>query len=91
MEVVYKKKALEDREYWKKTGNIQIQEKILRLIADIRLHPFEGIGKPEALKYDLSGLWSRRINREHRLIYEISDDTTISIISMKGHYEKSKQ
>ena len=56
MEVEYKKKALEDREYWKKSGNVQVQKKILRLIADIRLHPFERIGKPEALKYDLAGL-----------------------------------
>lgn len=87
MEVIYKKKALEDIAYWKKTSNVQIQKKILRLLADIRLHPFEGIGKPEALKYDLSGLWSRRITDEHRFVYEISNNT-IFVISMKGHYDR---
>jgi toxin YoeB len=60
------------------------------LIEDIQLHPFDGIGKPEELKYDLSGVWSRRIDREHRLVYEIIDEDTIEILnllSLKGHYE----
>jgi toxin YoeB len=64
--------------------------KIYSLIEDIQLHPFEGIGKPEPLKHNLSGYWSRRINQEHRIIYEIIDENTVnilSIISLKGHYE----
>ncbi|MGN6395378.1 MAG: Txe/YoeB family addiction module toxin [Mucilaginibacter sp.] len=61
------------------------------LIADIIEHPFEGIGKPEPLKHALSGKWSRRINSEHRLVYEIlpnNDIVILSILSLKGHYEK---
>ena len=60
------------------------------LIEDIMLHPFEGLGKPEALKYNLSGKWSRRINREHRIIYQATKENTIeilNILSLKGHYE----
>ena len=56
MEVVYKDKALADIKFWKKSGQITIQNKIVRLIDDILQHPFSGIGKPEALKYELSGL-----------------------------------
>jgi len=55
------------------------------LLNELTEHPFEGTGKPEALKYNLSGCWSRRINTEHRLIYEVSADV-VYIISVKGHY-----
>ncbi len=64
--------------------------KITALIEDIQLHPFEGIGKPEPLKHQLSGKWSRRINQEHGIIYQVIDETTIeilNILSIKGHYE----
>ncbi len=64
--------------------------KISALIEDIILHPFEGIGKPEPLKYNLTGLWSRRINQEHRIIYKVTEENTIEILdilSLKGHYE----
>ncbi len=60
------------------------------MIEDIQLHPFEGLGKPEPLKHNLVGYWSRRINQEHRIIYEVIDENNInilSIISLKGHYE----
>lgn len=90
MEVIYSEKAQKDRDYWKKSGNKAIMNKITALIEDILLHPFEGIGKPEPLKHSLSGYWSRRINQEHRIIYEIIDENTVnilSIISLKGHYE----
>ena len=63
MEVVYKDKALADIKFWKKSGQITIQNKIVRLIDDILQHP-SGIGKPEALKYELSGLWSVRLIKE---------------------------
>ena len=72
MEVEYKKQALDDREYWKKSGC---------------LPPFTGIGKPEPLKYELKGLWSRRIDDEHRIIYEFLNGK-VSIVSMRGHYDK---
>lgn len=64
--------------------------KITALIEDIQLHPFEGIGKPEPLKHQLSGKWSRRINQEHGIIYQVIDETTIeilNILSIKGYYE----
>jgi toxin YoeB len=60
------------------------------LLRAIQENPFQGIGKPEPLKHNLSGVWSRRINQEHRIIYEIIDENTIeilNIISLKGHYE----
>ena len=85
MEIIYQKRALEDLDFWKKSGNKQIQKKITELLEDIVQHPFTGIGKPEPLKYELQGCWSRRITDEHRLVYEIFNEN-IHILSMKGHY-----
>ncbi len=62
-------------------------KKIAQLIEDIKIQPFTGIGKPEAFKHNLSGCWSRRINLEHRLVYEIKDDNLL-ILSERGHYLK---
>ena len=90
MEVIYSDKAQKDIDFWKKSGNKAIMNKITMLIEDIMLHQFEGLGKPEALKYNLSGKWSRRINREHRIIYQATKENTIeilNILSLKGHYE----
>ena len=84
MEIKYSDKALEDIEYWKKIGTESEQKKITALITGIEKEPFHGIGKPEALKYDLSGKWSRRINEKHRIIYQITD--YIEILSLRGHY-----
>jgi toxin YoeB len=61
-------------------------KKIFSLIADIQKHPFDGIGKPEALKHDYQGYWSRRINDKHRLLYQVTDEEII-IIRCKGHYD----
>ena len=85
MEIVLSSAARKDREFWKTSGNKQIQKKIEELIIDIQEHPFTGIGQPEALKHNLSGFWSRRINREHRIIYQVMDGM-IGITSLKGHY-----
>ena len=63
----------------------RIVKKINKLIKDIDRHPFSGIGKPEPLKYGLSGTWSRRITEEHRIVYEIKDDE-IRIYSVRDHY-----
>lgn len=90
MEIVYSDQAQNDIAFWKKSGNKIIMNKISTLIYDIQLHPFEGIGKPEQLKHNLSGKWSRRINQEHRLIYQITEENKIeilNILSLKGHYE----
>lgn len=89
MEVIYSPKAIEDLNYWKKTGNKAIQKKITNLILAIQENPYEGIGKPEPLKYNLSGAWSRRINHEHRLVYEVNERNQIiilDILSLRGHY-----
>lgn len=75
MEIIFHGKAKRDFEFWKKSGDKIIQKKIQALLADMLLHPYEGIGKPEALKYEFSGQWSRRINKEHRIIYDITENT----------------
>lgn len=89
MEIIFSPQALEDVEYWKKSGNVGIMNKITRLLEDITEHPFTGIGKPEPLRYDLAGYWSRRINAEHRIIYSVHEDMIeIYILSMRYHYTK---
>ncbi len=85
MEVSITDKAKEDLLFWKKSGNISIQNKISKLIESMIASPFEGIGKPELLKHELAGTWSRRINQEHRIVYEIEENRII-ILSLKGHY-----
>ena len=76
----------EDLLFHKKSGNKAILKKIITLLEEIIENPYSGTGKPEALKYDLAGKWSRRINQEHRLIYEVNE-LIIKIHSAKGHYE----
>jgi len=66
-------------------GNKTILNKLLKFLEELTEHPFTGTGKPEPLKHELSGMWSRRMNREHRLIYEVEDDT-VFIHSAKDHY-----
>ncbi len=63
----------------------KILKRINQLIKDIQRSPFEGVGKPEPLKFDLSGLWSRRINQEHRLIYQVQDKYIV-IVQCRYHY-----
>jgi toxin YoeB len=90
MEIIFSTKAKKDLEFWSKSGNKLILKKISELLRAIEENPYQGIGKPEPLKHHLSGVWSRRINQEHRLVYEIVDENTIeilNIISLKGHYE----
>lgn len=84
MRLIFSEKAWEDYLYWQKVDK-QILKKINTLIKDIQREPFEGIGKPEPLKYELSGFWSRRITDEHRLIYEV-DENSIAIASCRYHY-----
>jgi toxin YoeB len=85
MEVEFLPDAQDDLNFWVKTGNKTILKKIAQLVKSIKENPFEGIGKPEQLKYSLSGAWSRRITKEHRLVYDIEDNNII-ILSAKGHY-----
>jgi toxin YoeB len=86
VEIVYSDHAKQDIDYWKRSGNTAIQKRISALIRSIAQTPFEGIGKPEPLKHNLSGAWSRRINKEHRLVYEVEIHEVI-ILSIRGHYE----
>jgi toxin YoeB len=84
-DIVFKGNSFTDFLEWKLT-NRQVFDKIVELIQEIRNHPFTGTGKPEPLKYQFSGYWSRRINSEHRLVYKVTD-TVIEIISCKYHYK----
>lgn len=84
MKVLFHNDAWEDYLYFQK-NDIKILEKINQLIKDISRSPFSGIGKPEPLKFSLSGYWSRRINQEHRLVYATKDNT-IYILQCKYHY-----
>jgi toxin YoeB len=84
MEFLFKDEAEADLEYWHRT-DIKIIRKIESLLKSIQETPFSGIGKPEALKENLSGYWSRRINREHRILYKVDKDI-ITIYSLRGHY-----
>jgi toxin YoeB len=70
VEIIYSEQAQSDIKFWLKSGNKKIQTKITKLLHAIQNDPFVGIGKPEALKYEMTGKWSRRIDEEHRLIYE---------------------
>lgn len=78
--------AWQDYTYWQ-AKNKQILKRINQLIKDTMRSPFEGIGKPEPLKGNLSGFWSRRIDDEHRIVYIVEDDA-ILIVSCRGHYDE---
>ena len=85
MLITFSSHAWEDYTTWLKKDRKMLL-KINQLIKEIQRTPFEGIGKPEALKYDLDGYWSRRIDREHRLVYKIDNETLI-ILSCRYHYD----
>ena len=78
------KKAREHIQYFA-TNDRKLVLKIFELFDDMVRNPFAGIGKPEPLKEDLKGLWSRRITDEHRMVYEVTNDSLI-ILSCKSHY-----
>jgi toxin YoeB len=85
MQITYTPRAREHLDFWIKSGNKAILKKIVQLTAAIIESPYAGIGKPEPLKYELTGYWSRRIDHEHRFVYMVIDDILI-IQSLKGHY-----
>jgi toxin YoeB len=84
MKLIFSSKAWDDYLYWQKTNKAQLK-RINKLIKEIQREPFEGIGKPEPLKHNLSGYWSRRINQEHRLVYKVADDALL-IAQCRYHY-----
>lgn len=81
----FSQKTEEDFIVHKKSGNKAVLKKIIALLGEIALHPFEGTGKPEQLKHQLTGYWSRRINQVHRIIYRVNENI-VQISSVYGHY-----
>ena len=86
MNILFTPEFWEDYLYWQKYDK-KILSKINNIIKDIKRDPFSGIGKPEPLKHILQGCWSRRINSEHRVVYEVLENQ-INIISCRCHYDK---
>ncbi|MCP2731843.1 Txe/YoeB family addiction module toxin [Limnofasciculus baicalensis] len=84
MHLIFSENAWDDYLYWQKTDK-KILTRINNIIKDIQRSPFEGIGKPEPLKHNLSGYWSRRIDDEHRIIYKVQEDG-ILIAQLRYHY-----
>lgn len=87
MEIEFSDTAKEDLRFWKESGNKAIQKKITSLLESIVQDPFSGLGKPEPLKYQLSGYWSRRINKEHRIVYLV-EGRKIFVASLRFHYKR---
>ena len=84
MDIMFLDDAWQDYLYWQKTDK-KILRRINQLIRDTQRTPFKGVGKLEPLKFDMSGLWSRRINQEHRLIYQVKDEYIV-IVQCRYHY-----
>jgi len=84
MKLIFSENAWDDYLYWQKTDKKKL-ERINQLISDIKRSPYEGIGKPESLKYALSGYWSRRIDSEHRLVYR-TENESVYIAQLRYHY-----
>jgi toxin YoeB len=82
--IVFSEHAWEDYLYWQQSDR-KILQRINILIREIQRTPFEGQGKPEALKHALSGWWSRRINDEHRIVYRVEGDALL-IAQLRYHY-----
>jgi toxin YoeB len=80
----FERKGFEDLAWWVPHDRSKAR-KIMRLILDTAADPFKGIGKPEPLKHELAGCWSRRIDEEHRLIYKVFEDR-IRILACRYHY-----
>lgn len=84
MTLIFASQAWEDYQYWLKHDKKQLN-RINKLITACQRQPFEGIGKPEALKHGLAGFWSRRIDNEHRMVYRITQEG-LELASLRYHY-----
>jgi toxin YoeB len=82
--IVFTDVGWDDYQHWVATDKAMVK-RINKLIAEVRRTPFTGIGKPEALKHQLSGYWSRRITDEHRLVYAVEEDQIV-VIAARHHY-----
>ncbi|HAZ02109.1 MAG: toxin YoeB [Bacteroidetes bacterium GWA2_40_14] len=86
MILIFTENTWEDYLYWQNTDK-KVVKKINGLLKEIQRTPFEGSGRPEQLKYDLAGFWSRRIENEHRLVYQV-EENELKIYSCRFHYDK---
>jgi toxin YoeB len=84
VKVIFDDAAWEDYLYWQRTDP-KVLKRINALIKEIQRNPYEGVGKPEPLKYNFAGYWSRRINDEHRLVYQVND-AAVLIAQLRYHY-----
>lgn len=84
MNLLLTDEAWDDYLYWQQADK-KLLQKINSLIKEIKRNPYEGTGKPEPLRYELQGCWSRRINKEHRVVYEVLPDQ-VNIVSCRYHY-----
>jgi toxin YoeB len=84
-ETILQNRALLDMQIWA-SENPKMLKRIFRMLEECQRSPFEGIAKPEPLKGNLKGYWSRRIDEEHRLVYEVTDEAII-VFSARGHYD----
>jgi toxin YoeB len=82
--IAFERRAFEDFTDWATTDR-QIHKRIVALIGDILREPFSGLGKPEPLRHEMRGYWSRRIDQEHRLVYAV-DEEAVTIIACRYHY-----
>jgi toxin YoeB len=82
--IAFEKRAFQEFTEWASIDK-KIHAKIIEIINDVLRTPFTGLGKPEPLKHELQGYWSRRITNEHRLVYKVTDEEVL-IISCKSHY-----
>lgn len=86
-QLVFRKQAQKDIDFYKKSGNLILLKKLSQLLSEIIDNPYAGTGKPERLKHQNNNIWSRRIDSKNRLIYSVEEDiVTVEIISAKGHY-----
>ena len=86
-ELVLSDEAIRHLKEWRKSGQKKTLQKIVNLFEELRSHPTTGTGQVEQLKGNLSGLWSRRIDKESRMIYSVEEEKVlVTVVSMKGHY-----
>ena len=87
--VILQKQALKELKKLTKSGRKNDINKMYEILEELKIHPTTGIGNPEQLKYDLSGKWSRRINKKDRIIYEIIEEPEqlVVVVSALGHYD----
>jgi toxin YoeB len=86
-ELILQPEAVQHLEVWKKSGQKKILKKIADLFSELQEHPTTGTGQVEQLKGNLSGFWSRRIDKGSRMVYTIEDEkVVVTVVSLKGHY-----